>query len=75
MKQLFGFSFVALVAAPSLHAQVGVEYAVARSDAKYAEVVEMARIRFDSVMKATNIPGLSVAVTIDGQVYWTYGFG
>lgn len=75
MKQLFGFSFVALVAAPSLHAQVGVEYAVARSDAKYAEVVEMARFRFDSVMTTNNIPGLSVAVSIDGQVVWSEGFG
>jgi len=69
------FALVAILATPSLHAQAGVEYAVARSDMKYAEVIEMARDRFDSVMAANNIPGLSVAVSIDGQVVWSEGFG
>ena len=43
--------------------------------AKFAEAIEMARFRFDSVMAANNIPGLSVAVSIDGQVVWSEGFG
>ena len=67
---------VALLATPSLaYSQAGVEYAVARSDAKFTEVIEMARFRFDSVMAANNIPGLSVAVSIEGQVVWSEGFG
>jgi len=75
MKHVLRFVIVALLATPSLNAQSGVEYAVARSDAKFAEVIEMARGRFDSVMAANNIPGLSVAVSIDGQVVWSEGFG
>ena len=67
---------VALLATPSLaYSQAGVEYAVARSDAQFTEVIEMARFRFDSVMAANNIPGLSVAVSIEGQVVWSEGFG
>ena len=39
---------VALLATPSLaYSQAGVEYAVARSDAQFTEVIEMARFRFD----------------------------
>lgn len=75
MRSVMVFALVAILATPSLHAQAGVEYAVARSDMKYAEVIEMARDRFDSVMAANNIPGLSVAVSIDGQVVWSEGFG
>ena len=75
MRSVMIFALVAILATPSLHAQAGVEYAVARSDMKYAEVIEMARDRFDSVMAANNIPGLSVAVSIDGQVVWSEGFG
>ena len=75
MKFLIRACFVAFLATPSLQAQAGVEYAVARSSDTYAEVVEMARGRLDSVMAANNIPGLSVAVSIDGQVIWSEGFG
>ena len=76
MKYALRFALVALIANPSIaSAQAGVEYAVARSDAKFAEAIEMARFRFDSVMAANNIPGLSVAVSIDGQVVWSEGFG
>ena len=50
---------VALLATPSLaYSQAGVEYAVARSDGKFTEVIEMARFRFDSVMAANNEIGV-----------------
>ena len=76
MKFVTRVLILAGLATPSVaYSQAGVEYAVARTDAEYTEVVEMARVRLDSVMAANNIPGLSVAVSINGQVVWSDGFG
>lgn len=76
MKFVIRVLILGVLATPSVaYSQAGVEYAMARADADYIEVVEMARVRFDSVMSANNIPGLSVAISIDGQVVWSDGFG
>ncbi len=76
MKRVCWSLSFAILALPTLaSAQAGVEYAAARSNATFAEVIEMARFSIDSVMAAHNIPGLSIAVSVDGQVVWSEGFG
>ena len=75
MKHVLRLVLVAFLATPPLAYSQAVEYAVARPNAQFAEAIEMARMRFDSVMGANNIPGMSVAVSIDGQVVWSEGFG
>lgn len=66
----------AIVAAPStLFAQAGVRYAEAPAAGEYAAAVEASRALIDSLMRARNIPGLSIAVSVDGETVWSEGFG
>lgn len=50
-------------------------YAEAPVANRYVPAIEAARHLIDSVMTAENIPGLSVAVGVDGDVVWSEGFG
>jgi CubicO group peptidase (beta-lactamase class C family) len=56
------------------HAQ-SVRVAAAPGHGEYAVVVAESRALIDSVMRARNIPGLSIAVSVDGVVVWSEGFG
>lgn len=49
--------------------------AVAEPAAPYAEAVEAARSAVRGFMRSSNVPGLSVAVGIDGEIVWSEGFG
>ncbi len=49
--------------------------ATAPAPGSYTEVVNQSRTLIDSVMRARNIPGLSIAVSMDGNVVWSEGFG
>jgi serine beta-lactamase-like protein LACTB len=42
---------------------------------KYATVVAESRVLIDSIMRGRNVPGLSIAVSVDGEVVWSEGFG
>jgi len=66
---------VALLGASSLRAQAGVQYASAPHGGEWAETIESARAKIDSLMRANNIPGLSIAVSVDGEIVWSEGFG
>ena len=55
-------------------AQAGVEYATAPAG-QYAQAIGKARWLIDSLMRARNIPGLSIAVSVDGAIVWSEGFG
>ncbi len=41
----------------------------------YARAVEQGRVLIDSLMRARNIPGLSIAVSVGRRVVWSEGFG
>ena len=49
--------------------------AAAPAHGQYENQVEQSRVLIDSLMRARNLPGLSIAVSIDGQVVWSDGFG
>ena len=58
------------------HAQVGVDSAAVRTaPARYESAFEAGRAVLDSLRLAAGIPGLSIAVGIDGDVVWAEGFG
>jgi len=59
---------------PPCNAQ-SVRLAEAPGSGKYATVVAESRALVDSIMRARNIPGLSIAVSVDGEVVWSEGFG
>ena len=64
-----------LLAAPLGTFAQTVRTATAPAPRQYAVAVEDSRARIDSMMTERNIPGLSVAVSIDGSVVWSEGFG
>ncbi len=66
---------VAFVVPSLLFSQAGVEYATAPANAKYAQVIQRARANIDSLVAANNVPGISVAVSVNGKVVWSEGFG
>jgi serine beta-lactamase-like protein LACTB len=61
--------------APGLLAQAGVQPAVAPSPGIYTSAVEESRTLVWDRMAEIGIPGLSVAVAVDGEVVWAEGFG
>jgi CubicO group peptidase (beta-lactamase class C family) len=70
--------FAAAPASPaSVRAQFGAPYAIAPAPARYAAAIERARTLVrDSVARSSpGIPGVSVAVAVDGDVVWSEGFG
>ena len=64
-----------LVSASAASAQDVVRYAVAPSAGVWAPVIERARATIDSVRRANEVPGISIAVSVDGRVVWSEGFG
>ncbi|MFQ5778114.1 MAG: serine hydrolase domain-containing protein [Terriglobia bacterium] len=42
---------------------------------KYSEAVQQARQQLQEMMTERSIPGMSVAVAVDGKVVWSEGFG
>lgn len=63
--------------APFLRAQVAVESpgAVRVFPERYGLAIAAGRAALDSLRQATGIPGLSVAVGVDGEIVWSEGFG
>ena len=64
-----------LAVAPFMVSGQTVRVAIAPGDGAYTEQVIEGRAAIDSMMTARNIPGLSVAVSIGGEVVWSEGFG
>lgn len=58
-----------------IHAQQLPPLAVAGVSAEHREAIERARSLVRDSMTANGIPGISVAVAVDGQVLWSEGFG
>ena len=56
------------------HAQA-VRFAKAPAHGEYTELIAESRALIDSVIQARNIPGLSIAVSVDGETAWSEGFG
>ncbi len=56
-------------------AQAHPETARAPGSGRYAGAVDGARILIDSLMRANQIPGVSIAVSVRGEVVWSEGFG
>jgi len=52
-----------------------VRVAAAPGAGDHATVVAESRELIDSIMRARNVPGLSIAVSVDGEVVWSEGFG
>ncbi|UCC26001.1 MAG: beta-lactamase family protein [Gemmatimonadales bacterium] len=68
-------SLVLGAAAAGAAAQAGVQPASAPSPGPYASAVEASRGLIWERMAEIGIPGLSVAVVVDGEVVWAEGFG
>jgi CubicO group peptidase (beta-lactamase class C family) len=64
-----------MLAAAPLSAQGGVEYAAAPAGGEYAQAIAEARLIIDSLVRARNVPWLSIAVSVDGAIVWSEGFG
>lgn len=70
--------FALLPPAPAaLHAQVAAQSqaAVRAVPDRYVTAIESGRVVLDSLLQATGIPGLSVAIGVDGEIVWSEGFG
>ncbi|MGH7664986.1 MAG: serine hydrolase domain-containing protein [Gemmatimonadaceae bacterium] len=65
----------ALTRAPALAAQVMAGYAVAGGSVEHAGAIARARAFIADSMAKANVPGVSVAVAIDGEIVWSEGFG
>ncbi|MDH3290724.1 MAG: beta-lactamase family protein [Gemmatimonadota bacterium] len=56
-------------------AQANLTLAEAPGAGRYASAVDGARLLIDSLMRANQIPGLSMAVSVRDEVVWSEGFG
>lgn len=56
-------------------AQTHLKLAEAPGSGRYASAVDSARMILDSLMRANQIPGLSIAVSVHGAVVWSEGLG
>ena len=70
------FAYTSLTA-PTLHPSVEALPSVTRSapSAKWAAAVDAARRAVRADLAEKNLPGLSVAVGVDGEIVWVEGFG
>ncbi len=76
MKTIRMATFAAVtVAVPALLAAQDVQYATAPHGGEWAETIERARFMVDSVRRANNVPGISIAVSVVGEIVWSEGFG
>ena len=69
---------IASLAAPlvaPLAAQAGAPYAYAQPSARHATAIDSARKIAMQLVAGRSLPGLSVAVAVDGDVVWSEGFG
>jgi len=64
-----------LVTAPHFSQAQTPRVAAAPGYGTFAETVASSRALIDSLMRARNLPGLSIAVSVDGEVVWSEGFG
>lgn len=64
-----------LLAAPLGTVAQTVRTATAPANGPYSDFVDASRAQILAMMTERNIPGLSVAVSIDGSVVWSEGFG
>ena len=66
---------VAAVMFPALLVAQDVQYATAPHGGEWTATIERARFMVDSVRRANNVPGISIAVSVDGEIVWSEGFG
>lgn len=66
---------LAACAPARLFAQVSPRLAEAPSPAAYAQAIADSRALVDSVMRTRSIPGMAIAVSVNGAVVWSQGFG
>lgn len=70
MKSLLIFS--ALVFPMLVHTSLFSQEVI---DVDYTQAVREARLMIDSLMQSGKVPGIDVAVSIDGRIVWSEGFG
>ncbi len=76
MKTIRIATFAAVtVVVPALLVAQDVQYATAPHGGEWAETIERARFMVDSVRRANNVPGISIAVSVVGEIVWSEGFG
>jgi serine beta-lactamase-like protein LACTB len=64
-----------LAVAPGTAVAQGVRLAEAPAPGQYGRAIAESRVLIDSLMEANVIPGLSIAVSVDGATVWSEGFG
>ncbi|HEY6250118.1 MAG TPA: serine hydrolase domain-containing protein, partial [Candidatus Angelobacter sp.] len=57
------------------YAQTSLPYVEQLPAPKYAQAIEDARKLLQALMLSSKVPGLSVAVAVDGDIVWAEGFG
>jgi CubicO group peptidase (beta-lactamase class C family) len=65
----------AAVAMPAGQTPAGAPYAELRSAGPYVESIHKSEAVIRTYMAAHGVPGLSIAVAVDGQIVWSEGFG
>jgi CubicO group peptidase (beta-lactamase class C family) len=63
------------LAAATLNAQSAPAYAGEPALARYAPAIERGRLVMGEILHRTGVPGMSVAVGVDGEIVWSEGFG
>jgi len=66
---------LASVACVPAHGQAPMEPAFAPTGARYDAAIDAARDSIEALMAAQQVPGLTAAVLVGGQVVWSEGFG
>lgn len=61
--------------AGAAHAQTSLPHAEPASATRHAGAVEAGRAMLQALVEQSGVPGLSVAVAVDGRVVWAEGFG
>lgn len=61
--------------APVSRAQNSLPYLEQPASPQYAQAIESGRKLLQALMLSSKVPGLSVAVAVDGEVVWAEGFG
>lgn len=75
MRRLLALVLLLLIAVPSSSAQRLPAFAEAPAYSPYADVIAQVRDSVVALVEAQGLPGVSVAVGVDGQVVWAEGFG
>ena len=75
LRPLLAATLLGGAVAPPAAAQPGAPYAQAQPSARHTAAIDSARRIAAGLVTSRRLPGLSVAVAVDGEIVWSEGFG